>query len=200
VNLRVFLTGSPGIGKSTVVKKVAERIQRSGVKVGGMTTGDLRAATGRVGFEIRNLATGETAVLAHVTQHTGPKIGKYRVKSEDLDGIGVEAIASAINDADLIAVDEVGPMELTSLRFRDAVQTALTSGKFLLGSVHRSAQDPLVRAIKSSPSVELIEVTLENRDSLPDALEQRFVIGLLHPLERSPQNAVLATARDPSYQ
>lgn len=177
MTLRVFLTGVPGVGKSTVVRKVAERIQQEDVRVGGMTSGDLRSASGRIGFEIRNLMTGEIGVLAHINQPVGPNIGKYRVKTEDLDKIGSEAILSAVNDADLIVMDEVGPMELTSRRFKDAVQAALVCGKPLLGTVHRNAQDPLVRTIKSGPGIEVIEVTRENRDSLPDVLVERFRAG-----------------------
>jgi len=170
----VFLTGIPSVGKSTAARKVAERIQQEGVRVGGMTSGDLRLGSARVGFEIRNLMTGETGVLAHVDQPVGPRIGKYRVKTEDLDRVGAEAIFSAVSDADLIVIDEVGPMELTSRRFKDAVQAALACGKPLLGTVHRNAQDPLVRTIKSSPGIQVIEVTHENRDSLPDVLVERF--------------------------
>jgi nucleoside-triphosphatase len=114
-------------------------------------------------------------VLAHVNQATGPRIGKYHVKSEDLDRIGIEAIVSAIKHADLIVIDEVGPMELTSRRFKEAVQAALACGKPLLGTVHRNAQDPLVNAIRRDRSVEVIEVTNENRDSLPDILLERLM-------------------------
>lgn len=174
LTLRVFLTGAPGVGKSTAVGEVAERMQQEGVRVGGMTSGDLRSGSSRIGFEIRNVMTGETGVLAHVNQLTGPRIGRYRVKTEDLDKIGAEAILAAVRDADLIVIDEVGPMELTSSRFKDAVQAALASSKFLLGTVHRNAQDPLVRTIRSNPGVEVIEVTHENRDSLPSILAGRF--------------------------
>jgi nucleoside-triphosphatase len=170
----VFLTGTPGVGKSTVVRKVVEGIQRDGVKAGGMTSGDLRSGPVRVGFEIRNLMTGEEGVLAHINEATGPRIGKYRVKNEDLDRIGTEAIISAIKHADIIIIDEVGPMELTSGRFKDAVRAALASGKPLLGTVHRNAQDPLVQAIKRDRSVEVITVTDENRHSLPSILLERL--------------------------
>jgi nucleoside-triphosphatase len=172
--LLVFLTGIPGVGKSTVVRRVAERVKLEGVKAGGMTSGDLRSGPTRVGFEIRNLLTGEVGTLAHINQPTGPRIGKYRVSSEDLDRIGTGAILSAIKNADLIVIDEVGPMELTSKRFKDAVQVALDCGKNVLGTVHRNAQDPIVRAIKSKPGIEVIEVTYENRQTLPDSLVQRF--------------------------
>jgi nucleoside-triphosphatase len=170
----VFLTGIPSVGKSTVVRKVAERIQQDGVKVGGMTSADLRSGSTRVGFEIRDLMTGKVGVLAHVNQPTGPRIGKYHVKDEDLDKIGAEAILSAINHADLIVIDEVGPMELSSRRFKDAVRAALACGKPLLGTIHRNAQDPLVQAIKTDRTVEVIEVTRENRDSLPNVLLERL--------------------------
>jgi len=66
--LRIFLTGIPGVGKSTVVRKVAERIQQDGVKVGGMTSADSRSGSARVGFEIRDLMTGRVGVLAHVSR------------------------------------------------------------------------------------------------------------------------------------
>ena len=173
----MFLTGVPSIGKSTVVRKVAERIQQDGVKVGGMTSADLRSGSARVGFEIRDLLTGKVGVLAHVNQTTGPRIGKYRVKSEDLDKLGAESILSAIKHADLIVIDEVGPMELTSCAFKDAVQAALICGKSLLGTVHRNAQDPLAQAIRTDRRVEVIEVTDENRDSLPNVLLERLMTG-----------------------
>jgi nucleoside-triphosphatase len=162
------------VGKSTVVRKVAERIQQDGVKVGGMTSADLRSGSARVGFEIRDLMSGKVGVLAHVNQPTGLRIGKYHVKDEDLDKIGAEAILSAINHADLIVIDEVGPMELSSRRFKDAVRAALACGKSLLGTVHRNAQDPLVQAIRTDRTVEVIEVTRENRDSLPNLLLERL--------------------------
>jgi len=172
----VFLTGVPGIGKSTVVGKVVQRLRQGGMKVGGMTTADLRSGSARVGFEIRNLMTGEAGALARINQASGPRIGKYRVNSEDLDKIGTEAIVSAIKHADLIAIDEVGPMELTSHRFKDAVQAALASGKPLLGTLHRSSTDPLVQAIRTDRTVEVVEVTNENRDSLPAVLSERLTI------------------------
>ena len=172
--LLVFLTGVPGVGKSAVVRQVAEKMKLHGCKVGGMTSGDLRSGSARIGFEIRDLLTGRAGVLAHVSQTVGPRIGKYRVNSQDLDNIGAEAILSAIKYADLIVIDEVGPMELTSTRFKDAVRSALVCGKPVLGTVHRNAQDPLVRTIKSGPGIEVVEVTHENRDTLPGSLIERF--------------------------
>jgi len=170
----VFLTGSPGVGKSTVVRKVAEELRQIGVKVGGMTTGDIRSGSERVGFEVRDLLTGEVGVLAHVSQSTGPRISRYHVNSEDLDRIGTAAVLSAVNTARLVVIDEVGPMELTSMRFKDAVRAAVICRKPILGTVHRNAQDPLVREMKSDPKIEITEVTHENGDTLVKVLVERF--------------------------
>lgn len=157
-----------------MVRRTVEKMRLDGVRVGGMMTADLRSGSSRVGFEIRDVLTDEAGVLAHANQATGPRIGRYRVNSEDLDRIGTAAILSAIKRADLIVIDEVGPMELTSKGFKDAVQAALACGKPVLGTVHRSAQDPIVRSIKSGGGIEVIEVTHQNRDSLPDILVERF--------------------------
>jgi nucleoside-triphosphatase len=175
--LIVFLTGTPGVGKSTVVRRVAESLRLEGTKVGGMTSGDLRSGSARIGFEIRDLSTDEAGVLAHVDRVTGPRIGKYRVNDEDLDRIGAGAILSGIKDADLIVIDEVGPMELTSGRFKEAVRAALACGKPILGTVHRNAQDPLVSEIKSAPRIEVIEVIYQNREDLARSLVERFKAG-----------------------
>ncbi len=157
-----------------MVKRVTDRMTLAEVRVGGMTSADMRSGSARVGFEIRDLLTGRVGVLAHVNQATGPKIGKYRVNSRDLEEIGAGAIFSAITDADLIVIDEVGPMELTSTRFKDAVRAALACGKPVLGTVHRNAQDPIVKAIKSGAGIEVIEVTHANRENLPSILVERF--------------------------
>jgi nucleoside-triphosphatase len=48
-------------------------------------------------------------------------LGKYRVRLDDLDQIGAQAVENALN-SDLIIVDEIGPMELSSGRFVIAVE------------------------------------------------------------------------------
>jgi nucleoside-triphosphatase len=174
----------PGVGKSTVVKRVTERMKQEGMKVGGMVSADMRSGPSRVGFEIRDLLTGKAGVLAHVNQASGPRVGKYRVSSNDLERIGAGAIFSAIADADLVVIDEVGPMELTSARFKDAVRSALACGKPLLGTVHRNAQDPIVKAIKSEAGIDVIEVTYANRETLPRILVERFKAARQQHLQR----------------
>jgi len=151
------------VGKSTLVHKVAEN---SGLRVGGVLARDKRFKSRRVGFELLDLATGATGVLADETGK-GPQLGKYRVHPEDLDGVGARAIENALN-CDLIVVDEVGPMELSSRRFVSAVEKAMASPKPMLVVLHEWSSHPLARKIRESFKV--VTVTRENRDSLASEL------------------------------
>jgi len=55
----VFLTGQPGIGKSTVVARILQRLQESSKlpdsAIAGFYTEEVRSGTERVGFDIVTL-------------------------------------------------------------------------------------------------------------------------------------------------
>jgi nucleoside-triphosphatase len=164
---RVFLlTGSPGVGKTTVLLKVIESLKAKGYSVGGMISREVRSGGVRVGFEVLDLSNDRRGWLAHVNQPVGPQVGKYRVNLEDLNTIGVEAIVKAVDKCHVIAIDEIGPMELFSERFKEAVKRAVESGKVVVGVVHWKARDRLIEEAKARKDSEIITVTYENRDKL----------------------------------
>lgn len=173
---RVFLTGRPGIGKTTVVLETIRLLKGSGIRIGGMVSFEVRESGVRVGFRVRDLSTGLEGWLAHVSLASGPRIGRYRVDIYGFESIGVKAIVDAIDDDSImvVVVDEVGPMELLSRMFRDAIRRLLDSGKSILGTIHYRCEDPLARRIRSMKDVEVIEVTLDNRDRLPSILYDRL--------------------------
>lgn len=119
-----------------------------------------------MGFEIKDLSTGERGWLAHVNQPEGPRIGKYRVNLTDLEVIGVGAILRALQTADILAIDEIGPMELSSQAFSNTLIRAVESSKPMLGTVHYGLKNPLVADIKEREDVEILKVTYENRETL----------------------------------
>jgi nucleoside-triphosphatase len=164
---RVFLlTGSPGVGKTTVLMKCVKNLSEKGVSVGGMVSSEIREGKARVGFEIQDLTNTQNGILAHVNQKRGPKVGKYRVNLEDLHNIGVQAIRKALMKCDLIAIDEIGPMELFSEEFKEAVGEALKSRKLVLAVVHYRANDEIISKVKSREDAETIIVAVENRKEL----------------------------------
>ena len=138
-----------------------------GRKVGGVVSGELRERGVRVGFSLEDLSTYETGTLAHIAQRDGPTVGKYHVNLADIQRIAVTAIKHAILEADVIMVDELGPMELNSLPFILAVEMALATPKHFVGTIHKRASHYLVTAIKSNPAYQILEVTENNRNELP---------------------------------
>jgi len=173
---RIFLTGRPGIGKTTVVLETVKLLRESGVGVGGMVSFEVRERGVRVGFRVRDLASGLEGWLAHVSLASGPRIGRYRVDVRVFESIGVEAILHALCDdsVKVVVVDEVGPMELLSHKFRDAMYKLLDSGKNVLGTIHYRCDDPLARSIRSMSDVEVVEVTFDNRGRLPSIIYDRL--------------------------
>ncbi len=163
---KIFVTGRPGIGKTSVVRESMQILKRAGFKPGGVFCPDMRVGGRRVGFELIDILTGSRGILAHVDQLTGPQVSRYRVNLRDLREVGAGAILRAIEGADFIVIDEVGPMELYSEEFRRAVLEALDSPKPVLGVIHWRARHPLVDLIRSRRDVRIYEVTFENRDKL----------------------------------
>ncbi len=155
------------MGKSTLVHKASEAAK---IKVVGVLARDKRIKDRRVGFELLDLGSGRTGVLADETGD-GPQLGKYKVRLDDLDRIGAKAIEDALN-RDLIVVDEVGPMELSSRRFVGAVEKAIASDKPMLVVLHQWSMHPLAKKIRKNFRV--ITVTMQNRDALRDELTEEL--------------------------
>ena len=169
-----FLTGRPGVGKTTVLLRIVERLKKQGFKVGGLVSREVREDGSRVGFKVIDLEDGREGWLAHIRQPVGPRIGKYRVCMRDLESIGVKAILKAVREADVVVIDEVGPMELFSQSFKRAVSEALESDKIVLGTIHYRIKTSFISKIKERQDVVIFEVTRENREGLPEIIIQKI--------------------------
>ena len=171
----MFVTGRPSVGKTSVLLRAADDLKNRGYKIGGMISREVREGGVRVGFEIMDFSTGQRGWLAHVNQPTGPQVSKYRVNLTDLNAIGASSILNAVRNADIIIVDEIGPMELFSPAFREAVAQAIESSKPILGTIHLRAREPFIDAIKKREDAEILEVTYENRRQLHNLIIDRVV-------------------------
>ncbi len=169
----LVLTGAPGCGKTTVLVKTSEKLRAGGFRVGGMISNEVRAGGNRVGFEILDLQTGRKGWLAHVDQTAGPQIGKYRVNIEGLDNVGVEAVLRALEDLDVVFVDEIGPMELFSRRFREVVTKVVDGQKLAVCTVHWKMSDALIENVIKRDDAEVFTVTRENREHLADVVAEK---------------------------
>ncbi|MGB3944044.1 MAG: nucleoside-triphosphatase, partial [Methanothrix sp.] len=76
------------------------------------------------------------------------------------------AVVRAVREAEVVVIDEVGPMELLSEPFAGAVEAALDSDRAMLVVVHAKSSHPLAERIRGE--LRLFIVTEENRDRLPE--------------------------------
>jgi len=169
----LLVTGAPGTGKTTVLLKTVEALRIDGYNVGGMVSREVRIEGSRVGFEILDLNTGKTGWLAHTNFKEGPRVGRYWVNMRDLDAIGAEAVEKANAAGDVVAIDEIGPMELFSGRFEQAVRSAVEGRKLVIATIHWKAAHRLVNEVKTRWDAETFLVTSENRESIPSRVVSR---------------------------
>jgi nucleoside-triphosphatase len=168
-HIRIWLiTGDPGVGKTTCISSIINTIKSEGYIIGGVISRETREKGERTGFEMIDLATEERFTLASTSLDAGPKLGRYRVNLRGLAEIGVAALLSSPDQADLTVCDEIGPMELLSPEFRRAVESVIRRGRPVLAVIHKRLGDPLLVNLKTGEYTTLFEVTLENRDDLPD--------------------------------
>jgi len=161
----LLISGRPGVGKTTVLKKVARHFEQVAA---GFYTEEIREAGVRKGFAIRTL-DGKTGLLAHVDAPSPYRVGKYRVLVADFDQVAVEPLFRRLRNARLFIIDEIGKMEFFSQRFVELVFSLLDHPVPVVASI-MARPHPLADRIKQRPDVKLIEVKESNRDGLPDQL------------------------------
>src|SRR5438128_6662790 len=166
---KILLTGHPGCGKTTLIKRVVSNLPQ---RAGGFYTEEIRDRGTRAGFKIVTL-DGDEVVFAHVGLKTPEHLGKYRLDLSALEAVGVKAIRKAVQAQRLVVIDEIGPMEIRSPIFRDAVNETLDSEVAVLATIFARPL-PFTDAIKSRPDVTLIEVRPDNRERLVSKLSGRI--------------------------
>lgn len=166
---KVFLTGLPGCGKTTIIKGVANRFPEF---VTGFYTEEVRGEGGqRIGFDLVSL-TGERAVLARKGGRSRARVGKYSVFLEPLEEWGLDLLRPS-SDSPLVILDEVGKMECLSRAFQQSVLELIESAYPILGSVALRGGGVIGR-VREHVNVECREVNSENRDGLIVELEGAY--------------------------
>jgi len=166
---KVLLTGRPGCGKTTLIKRVVNELA---VPAGGFYTEEIRERGERVGFKIITL-DGQEALLAHEDFKTPQRVGKYGLALSALETVGVGALREAMRARQLIVLDEIGPMELRSAIFRDVVNKTFDIGVPVLATI-TARSFPFSDALRKRSDVSVIEVRPNNREQLVCELSAQF--------------------------
>ena len=165
--MHVFLTGEIQVGKSTALRKFLAETKISAD--GFLTEFDARG-------EIRNLyikrfdtEDGETGqrVAARVYQNS------IEVYSDVFDSFGARCLADA-GKRRLIVMDELGKFEESCAHFTQAVFNRL-DGDIPVTGVVKMRGSPFLDAVRAHEKVEVITVTIDNRDEIPDLLAKKLL-------------------------
>ena len=116
IPVKVAISGQPGTGKTRTVLRIAKMIEDKFI-IGGFTTHPIREEDEILGYNLKNYITGEEELSASVRWDVKPRLpGKtpestpLGIRLDAVNRIATEAVAKAIEEADLIFVDYVGKL------------------------------------------------------------------------------------------
>jgi nucleoside-triphosphatase len=159
----LLITGSPGTGKTTLLRQVAASL--GPLRLGGFYTEEIRLGGQRRGFRLVTF-DGRQALMAGVDVPGPRRVGRYGVDVEAIDALAASTLALA-DDIDLYLVDEIGKMECLSARFVAGMRELLDSRWPVIGTIARHGSG-FVAEVKRRKDVELRELTRANRETLAD--------------------------------
>ncbi|SNZ08196.1 nucleoside-triphosphatase [Persephonella hydrogeniphila] len=165
--MKIVITGKPGIGKTTVVKKVAGEL---GKKAIGFYTEEYRDKKGkREGFKIKTLY-GEEGILASKKLDSPYRVGSYGVNINKFEKVVIPVLEEALNGNKVVIIDEIGKMELFSEKFIRLVKKLFSSDRDIIATVPVKNVHPVVKWIKDRPDIILIHLDYSNRDKVPEEI------------------------------
>jgi nucleoside-triphosphatase len=181
IHPKIGVTGLPRSGKSAVMEKVVSMLSderreemrargddvASAKLLGGMRCEPVVENGERVGFKCINFQTGEEAVMAHKSIDSRLRVLGYGINPEALEQVAVPAIQEAMDDYEVLVIDEIGKFSVESEAFVEVVRKAMEVDKPTLLTLHKKSRHPLLQDIRRRDDARILEVTPVNRALLP---------------------------------
>jgi nucleoside-triphosphatase len=158
----LLLTGNPGVGKTTVIRRVAECLR--GRRLAGFYTQEIREHGVRLGFRLTTF-DGQEKTMAHVDFAKAFRVGRYGVDVAIIEDLTCASL-TLDGEVELYLVNEIGKMECLSPKFIAAMRTLLNTDKAVVATVAEKGAG-FVAEVKGRRDIELWRVTAANRGALP---------------------------------
>ncbi|MCD6449631.1 MAG: hypothetical protein J7L34_03900 [Thermotogaceae bacterium] len=143
----IAITGKPGSGKTSLIKRLIERIGGT-----GFYTEEVRDKGKRIGF-VAVTSWGNKVWLAKAGAEGRKKVGKYTVFVEDFESKVVKKLTSEMKNENLVYIDEIGKMEMLSGEFKKMVGDILNMNKIFIVTVPEKNFHYLVRKVKEKAAL-----------------------------------------------
>ena len=141
----ILWRGQKHSGKTTAAGRLIEQARKEGFNVAGLLAPAVYSGGRLLGFDLINLRTGGRVALAE-TKKTNSGNGPFNLEDAGLR-FGAEALKpDKVKEAELIIIDEFGPLELAGGGWRRNVDSLLRSTGALILLVVR---DELVETVEN---------------------------------------------------
>jgi nucleoside-triphosphatase len=162
----ILITGQPGIGKTTLIKRLAEK---AGEQAGGFYTQEIREGGIRKGFEIVTFDGERTYLSLKSPQRAFDReivFKSYRINLDGIEKVAVPALLKARAEGKIVIVDEIGPMEIFSRIFCDTIRQLLDDENVtMIGTIIKRPYQ-FADEVKRHLRIQIVEITYKNRDGM----------------------------------
>lgn len=108
----IIISGNIQEGKTTFVEKVINRLARKDVPAAGFLAKVIYDGDHRTGYQLKDLSSSQNELLCTINQHAGwEQYGKFYF-NPNAQEMGKAILANIPEEAKVIVIDEIGPLEL----------------------------------------------------------------------------------------
>ena len=160
---KILITGPPRSGKSTLISKLIEHYSKKQISVYGFSTPEVREGRRRIGFDIEEISSKEREKLARVdSTNSEYRLGKYSVYVKRFEDIISKLESIRIQEEDLIIIDEIGKMELFSIKFQKYIKTIFSLNLPIIATIGLTLKHPIKDYLLQLPDINLFNLNHEN--------------------------------------
>ena len=165
----ILIDGLPRVGKTTAVQRVLSMVK---VRCGGFFCQAVSKAF-YTNFRLVSVQGPNRSLSSQELIRRFDIPGVVGFNLEDLENFGNPSLLHALNTCDVVVIDQLGTLEVSSDKFRAVVDRVLDSSKVVLATL-TSSNVPYLEAIRRRPDVDIYPITRSNRALLPDGIVERI--------------------------